>query len=89
MHFLAIKRVAVVAVLGVGLQNLIISVGIGALPSFIRLVRSSVLTIRELTYVEAARASGVPDRLIMLKVFFMQKMSCHTQIIPIHLNGRH
>lgn len=58
---------SLVAVLGVGLQNVIISVGIGALPSFIRLVRSSVLTIRELSYVEAARAIGVPNRAILFR----------------------
>jgi ABC-type dipeptide/oligopeptide/nickel transport system permease subunit len=58
---------SLVAVLGVGLQNVIISVGIGALPSFIRLVRSSVLTIRELSYVEAARSVGVPHMAILLR----------------------
>ncbi len=58
---------SLVAALGVGLQNIIISVGIGALPSFIRLVRASVLSIRELTYVEAARASGVTDRMILFR----------------------
>ena len=58
---------SLVAVLGVGLQNVIISVGIGALPSFIRLVRSSVLTIRELSYVEAARSIGVPNVAILFR----------------------
>ncbi len=58
---------SLVAALGVGLQNVIISVGIGALPSFIRLVRSSVLTIRELTYIEAARSTGVPDWVILFR----------------------
>jgi peptide/nickel transport system permease protein len=58
---------SLVAVLGVGLQNVIISVGAGALPSFIRLVRGSVLTIRELTYVDAARAEGAPDWLILFR----------------------
>ena len=38
---------SLVAMLGVGLQNVIISVGVSAVPSFIRLVRGSVLTIRE------------------------------------------
>lgn len=56
---------SLVAVLGVGLRNVIISVGISAIPSFIRLVRGSVLTIREQTYVEAARAVGVKDHVIL------------------------
>lgn len=58
---------SLVAMLGVGLQNVIISVGISAIPSFIRLVRGSVLTIREQTYVEAARAVGVRDGGIILR----------------------
>jgi ABC-type dipeptide/oligopeptide/nickel transport system permease subunit len=44
--------------LGVGLENVIISVGISSVPSFIRLVRGSVLSIREQVYVEAASALG-------------------------------
>ncbi|MCD6289937.1 MAG: ABC transporter permease [Anaerolineae bacterium] len=52
---------SLVAVLGVGLRNVIISVGISTIPSFIRLVRGSVLSIREETYVEAARSVGVRD----------------------------
>jgi peptide/nickel transport system permease protein len=49
---------SLVAILGVGLRNVIISVGISAVPSFIRLVRGSVLSIREQAYVEAAHALG-------------------------------
>jgi peptide/nickel transport system permease protein len=49
---------SLVAILGVGLQNVIISVGVSAVPSFIRLVRGSVLSIREQVYVEAAEAIG-------------------------------
>ncbi len=52
---------SLVAALGVGLRNVIISVGISTIPSFIRLVRGSVLSIREQTYVEAARSVGVRD----------------------------
>jgi ABC-type dipeptide/oligopeptide/nickel transport system permease subunit len=49
---------SLVAILGVGLRNVIVAVGIGAVPSFIRLVRGSVLSIREQPYVEAAHALG-------------------------------
>jgi len=58
---------ALVAVLGVGLQNVIISVGITSIPIFVRLVRASTLSIRELPYVEAARALGVPATRILLR----------------------
>ncbi len=58
---------ALVAVLGVGLQNVIISVGITSIPIFVRLVRASALSVRELPYVEASRALGVPSWLILLR----------------------
>ena len=55
------------AMLGVGLQNVIISVGVGAVPFFIRLVRGSVLSIRETQYVEAATALGQRQRRIVFR----------------------
>jgi peptide/nickel transport system permease protein len=58
---------ALVAGLGVGLRNVIIAVGVSSIPIFIRLVRASALSIRELPYVEAARALGVPSWLILLR----------------------
>jgi len=56
-----------VAVLGVGLKNTIISVGISMVPIYIRLVRGCTLSVREQTYVEAARAVGTRDRTILLR----------------------
>lgn len=56
-----------VAGLGVGLRNVIISVGVSSIPIFVRLVRASALSIRELPYVEAARALGVPSWQILLR----------------------
>jgi ABC-type dipeptide/oligopeptide/nickel transport system permease subunit len=58
---------SLVAALGIGLRNVIISVGITSIPGFVRLVRASALSIRELPYVEAARALGVPAPLILLR----------------------
>jgi len=58
---------ALVAVLGVGLKNTIISVGISMVPIYIRLVRGCALSVREQTYVEAARAVGTRDRTILLR----------------------
>ncbi|MDO9125196.1 MAG: ABC transporter permease, partial [Deltaproteobacteria bacterium] len=58
---------ALVAVLGVGLKNTIISVGISMVPIYIRLVRGCTLSVREQTYVEAAKAVGTRDRIILLR----------------------
>ena len=57
---------SLVSMLGVGLQNVIIAVGISAIPSFIRLVRGSVLSVREYVFVEAARALGQRPGLILV-----------------------
>ncbi len=58
---------SLVATLGVGLENVIISVGVSSTPSFVRLVRASTLSIKELTYIEAARAVGGGSRLIIFR----------------------
>ena len=56
-----------VAVLGVGIRNTVISIGISMIPLYIRLVRGCVLAIREEVYVEAARAVGTRDAKILLR----------------------
>jgi ABC-type dipeptide/oligopeptide/nickel transport system permease subunit len=58
---------ALVAVLGVGLKNAMISVGIGMIPLYIRLVRGCVLSVREEVYIEAAKAIGTRDRVILFR----------------------
>ncbi len=59
-----------VAVLGINLRNVIIAVGVSVIPVIIRLVRSSVLSLREEPFVEAARALGGSDfRIITRHVF--------------------
>ena len=49
---------SLVAVLGVGIENVMIAVGLGVVPAFVRLVRAATLSIRYRDYVEAARAAG-------------------------------
>jgi peptide/nickel transport system permease protein len=58
---------SLVSILGIGLQNVIISVGISAIPAFMRLVRGSVLSLREQAFVEAARALGQRSWIILLR----------------------
>jgi peptide/nickel transport system permease protein len=48
----------VVAVLGQGTVNVMLAVGVSLVPTFVRLVRGDVLSVRENAYVEAARALG-------------------------------
>ena len=56
---------ALVSFLGVGLKNTVISIGVSMIPIYIRLVRGCVLSVREQVYVEAARAVGTKDMIIL------------------------
>jgi len=55
----------VITMLGRGLLNAMIAVGIGQAPAYTRIVRSAVLSIRELAYIEAARAAGARNGRIL------------------------
>lgn len=58
---------AVVAVLGPGLRNAMIAVGISLIPSYARMVRGSVLSQKENVFVEAARACGAGNTRIVFR----------------------
>ncbi len=49
------------------LTNLMIAVGISGVPTYARLVRGSVLGAKENLYVDAARVSGAPTRIILFR----------------------
>ncbi len=55
----------IVAVLGSGLEKVMIAVGIGGIPRFARVVRGSVLNTKGELYVEAARSIGATDLRLM------------------------
>jgi peptide/nickel transport system permease protein len=57
----------VVAILGPGLRNTMLAVGIFSVPVFVRITRASILSVRELEYVHAARAAGNSDRRILFR----------------------
>ena len=50
--------IAIVTVLGPGLINALLAIGIVSIPSYARVVRASVLSVREMDYVSATRALG-------------------------------
>jgi ABC-type dipeptide/oligopeptide/nickel transport system permease subunit len=50
--------IAIVTVLGPGLQNALLAIGIVSIPAYARVVRASVLSVREMDYVSATRALG-------------------------------
>jgi peptide/nickel transport system permease protein len=63
-----ILALAIVAVLGPSLLNVMVAVGVVAIPNYGRITRGAVLRIREKEFVEAGRALGATDVYLMLKV---------------------
>lgn len=59
--------IAIVVALGSSLTNLILAIGISNIPKFARIVRSSVMSVRNTEYVQAAQLLGVPLPLLMLR----------------------
>lgn len=57
----------IVFVLGPSMRNVVIAIGIAASPTYVRLVRASVLQASELPYVEAARSIGAADARILIR----------------------
>lgn len=53
--------VSIVAAMGTSFFNLILAIGIGAVPGYARVVRASILSVKEQEYIEAARSNGASD----------------------------
>ncbi len=62
--------IVVVAILGPSLTNAVIAVGIVYIPSFVRLVRASVISEKHKSYVEASKSFGACNaRILLLNIF--------------------
>ena len=58
---------AIVAALGSGLTKVLIALILANVPVYTRVIRSTILNVTEQDYIQAAKASGTPDWLIILK----------------------
>lgn len=58
---------AIVAVFGTSTVNLMIATGISTVPSYARLIRAAILSVKDQEFVEAARAVGTNDFVIITK----------------------
>lgn len=69
--FLAVPSIllaiAIVSALGASLINLMLAIAISSVPSYARVVRASVLSIRDQEFIEAARAIGASDLRIIFR----------------------
>jgi peptide/nickel transport system permease protein len=64
---LIIMALAVVSIFGTGVQNVIIAITIPFIPRCARVVRSSALALRDIPYIDAARACGYSHTRIILR----------------------
>ena len=62
-----VLALALVAMLGPSLNNAMLAIGLTGVPIFARLVRGQVLSLRELDYIQAARALGASSQRVMLE----------------------
>jgi ABC-type dipeptide/oligopeptide/nickel transport system permease subunit len=64
-----ILAIAIVTVLGPGLENALIAISIVSIPAYARVVRASVLSIKEMDFVAASRAlGGSPTHILLYRV---------------------
>jgi len=66
---------AIVATLGASIQNAMLAITIVGIPSFARLIRASVLTLKEQVFVEAARALGASSGRVIVRHILPNSMS--------------
>ncbi|MBY9078492.1 ABC transporter permease [Paenibacillus sp. HN-1] len=67
--------IVIVAVLGNGLINTMIAVAVFSVPDFSRIIRSSVISLKKMDYIEACRASGASDLRIIMKHIIPNSLS--------------
>ncbi|MDL4914661.1 MAG: glutathione ABC transporter permease GsiD [Enterobacterales bacterium endosymbiont of Blomia tropicalis] len=59
--------IAVVAIMGSGMNNVVVAVAIFSIPAFARLVRGNTLVLKHQTYIESARSIGASDWTILTR----------------------
>lgn len=59
--------IAIVSILGPGLMNMLYAIAIVSIPMYARIVRASVLSVKEQDYILAARAIGVPSSRMLFR----------------------
>jgi len=62
-----VLAIAIAAMLGPGVLNMALSIAVVYVPSYFRMIRSQVLTIKELPYIEAANMMGANKRTTLLR----------------------
>ena len=82
---LIILALAVVSILGTGIFNVIVAIAIPMIPRAGLVARSSALAIREMPYVDAARAAGFRHRRIILRHMLPNVMAPYLIMLTAYL----
>ncbi len=80
-----VLAIAIAAMLGPGVVNMSLAIAVVYIPSYYRIVRSQVLTIKELNYVEAARSLGARSTKILTRYIFPNLLPSVVVVATINL----
>ena len=79
--------IAMLAVIGGGIQNVFIAIGILGWPSTARVFRSAILSVKESDYVDAARAMGASDLRIIARHIFPNSVASIVVYATMNIGG--
>jgi len=78
---------AIIATLGSNLRNLMIAVGIAAIPDYVRIMRGTVLSLKEREFVLAGRVVGCNDYEIIFRHIFPNTTAPLTVLATLRIAG--
>ena len=79
--------VAMIAVIGNGIQNVFIAIGILGWPQIARVFRSAILSVKENDYVDAARSMGASDVRIIARHIFPNSVASIVVYATMNIGG--
>ena len=79
--------IAMLAVIGPGIQNVFIAIGILGWPSIARVFRSAILSVKENDYVDAARAMGASNARIITRHIFPNSVASVVVYATMNIGG--
>ena len=79
--------IAMLAVIGPGIQNVFIAIGILGWPSIARVFRSAILSVKENDYVDAARAMGASNARIIIRHIFPNSVASVVVYATMNIGG--
>ena len=79
--------IAMIAVIGNGIQNVFIAIGILGWPQIARVFRSAILSVKENDYVDAARSMGASDVRIIARHIFPNSVASIVVYATMNIGG--